>query len=407
MKNRRTPGQLVAVSLKSLPNGSHADGGNLYLLVRGVSRSWVFRYVGTDGKRKNMGLGPLQSLTLAEARKIASTLRQQLRHPMNAIDPLTAKRASRQLASIEKKREMTFKECATAYIDAHRTEWKNPKHCQQWENTLATYAYPIFGDIYVELIDESLVMNALLPIWTSKTETAKRLRGRIESILDWANFNKFRQGENPARWKGHLEHSLARPSKVSKVVHHPALDFEEIARFRESLKMREGASARALEFVILTAARSGEVRNARWTEIDLNKKIWIIPAERMKMGREHRVALSDASITLLNSMPRLEDCPYIFPGAKPSTPMSDMSLTAVLRRMNRSDITVHGFRSTFRDWVAETTNYPHELAEMALAHVVSNKVEAAYRRGDMLDKRFNMMNDWALYTESTKSNLDP
>ncbi len=398
------PGQLVAVSLKSLPNGTHADGGNLYLLVRGSSRSWVFRYVGTDGKRKNMGLGPLHSLALSEARRVASKIREQLRHPTNPVDPLISKRASRELTTTLEKRRMTFHDCAKAYIDAHRTAWKNPKHCQQWENTLATYAYPIFGNIHVELVDESLALKALLPIWTTKTETAKRLRGRIESVLDWATFNKFRHGENPARWKGHLEHSLASPSKVAKVVHHPALPYTEIASFRDKLTRREGAAARALEFVLLTACRSGEVRNARWTEIDFEKKIWTIPAERMKMGREHRVALSDPCITLLHSVPRLEDCPYVFPGTKPNMPMSDMSLTAVLRRMDRFDITVHGFRSTFRDWVADKTNYPNELAEMALAHVVSNKVEAAYRRGDMLEKRFGMMNEWARYTEFSSEN---
>jgi integrase len=296
---------------------------------------------------------------------------------------------------------MTFKACAEAYIDAHRSEWKNDKHIQQWENTLIHYAYPTLGDLAVELVDEALVLKVLLPIWQEKTETAKRLRGRVESVLDWATFNKFRHGENPARWKGHLEHSLAKPSKVTKVVHHPALPYSLIAKFMTKLRLCDGVGARALEFLILTAVRSGEVRGATWDEVDLQQKIWTIPAGRMKMSREHRVALSDDAAALLTAMPRLDGCRFVFPGAKLQSPMSDMTLTAVLRRMKRIDITVHGFRSTFRDWAAEATNYPHELAEMALAHVVSNKVEAAYRRGDMLEKRRSMMNDWANYTKST------
>jgi integrase len=293
---------------------------------------------------------------------------------------------------------MTFKACAIAYIEAHRAEWKNQKHVQQWENTLDVYAYPVLGDLIVKQIDEALVLKVLLPIWQEKTETAKRLRGRIESVLDWATFNKYRDGENPARWKGHLEHSLAKPSKVAKVVHHPALPYAEVGSFMADLRKREGIGPRALEFLILTAARSGEVRGAVWAEIDLAEQIWTVPAARMKMQREHRVALSDAAVTLLKNLPRLDDCDFVFPGAKPKRPTSDMTLTAVLRRMNRADITAHGFRSTFRDWAAETTSYPHELAEMALAHAVSNKVEAAYRRGDMLEKRLAMMNDWGNYT---------
>lgn len=347
-----------------------------------------------------MGLGPLHSVSLAEARRTAAQLREQLKHPLSPVDPLTAKRNQKQEAARQNWRSMEFKACAAAYIDAHRSEWKNAKHVQQWENTLSNYAYPVLGGMPVAAIDEALVLKVLLPIWQEKTETAKRLRGRIESVLDWATFNKFRQGENPARWKGHLEHSLARPSKVAKVVHHAALPYQEIGAFMTNLRQRQGVAARAIEFLILTAARSGEVRGATWSEIDLDQKTWTIPAARMKMEREHRVALSDAAIELLDSMPRVDGCEYIFPGARQIRPMSDMTLTAVLRRMDRDDITVHGFRSTFRDWSAEATNFPHELAEMALAHAVSNKVEAAYRRGDMLEKRVAMMNAWAALAQA-------
>jgi integrase len=395
MKHRNTPGQLMALNLKSLKDGWHSDGGNLYLLVRGASRSWVFRYVGLDGIRKNMGVGPLASVSLSEARKTASQLREQLKHPTMPTDPLSSRRAQKQQIKVQSRRKITFKSCAEAYLDAHRLEWKNEKHRQQWENTLTSYAYPVIGDLTVDSVDEALVLKVLLPIWQSKTETAKRLRGRIECVLDWATFNKHRYGENPARWKGHLEHSLAKPSKVAKVVHHPALSYADIVEFMAQLRKSHGVGARALEFLILTAARSGEVRGATWAEVDFQQKIWTVPAARMKMGREHRVALSDTALEILMNLPRLEGSEFIFPGSKVSSPISDMTLTAVLRRMLRTEITVHGFRSTFRDWAAEMTNYPNELAEMTLAHVVSNKVEAAYRRGDMLEKRFGMMNDWA------------
>jgi integrase len=395
--NKRFPGRLAAVSLKKLHDGWHADGGNLYLFVRAHSRSWVLRYVGPDGRRRNMGLGSMQSVSLAEARKQAAALREQLKHPTSPIDPLTARQQQRLALNTAKRRQMTFKGCGDAYIMAHESEWKNSKHAQQWGKTLSTYAYPVFGDLPVEAVDEALVLKALLPIWNDKTETAKRLRGRIESVLDWATFNKYRQGENPARWKGHLEHSLAKPSRVSKVVHHPALPYLEMAEFMTGLRAQKGYGARALEFLILTAARSGEVRGATWREIDLEQKIWIISAGRMKAEREHRVALSDAALALLKDLPRIEGCDFIFSGTKLTACMSDMTLTAVLKRMGRDDVTVHGFRSTFRDWAAEATHFPNEMAEMALAHRVGNKVEAAYRRGDLLQKRFSMMNDWANY----------
>ena len=395
--SKHTPGKLAAVALKSLSDGWHADGGNLYLFVRGNSRGWVFRFVAPDGKRRNMGLGSLYAVSLAEARKQAAQLREKIKHPIAPTDPLAQRREERVEQKLASRKHMTFKACAEAYINAHRAEWKNPKHVQQWENTLATYSYPVFGDLPVASIDEALVLKVLLPIWDSKTETATRLRGRIESVLDWAAFNKYRDGENPARWKGHLDNSLAKPNKIAKVVHHPALPYREIGALMAELRARDGLGARALEFLILTACRSGEVRSASWDEIDMTERLWIIPAVRMKAQREHRVPLSDAALELLHNLPRLHGSNLVFPSTKPSTAMSDMTLTAVLRRMGRTDITVHGFRSTFRDWAAEATNYPRDLAEMALAHTIDNKVEAAYRRGDMLQKRFQLMNEWAKF----------
>lgn len=396
-KSTHKPGKLAPVALKTLGDGWHSDGGNLYLFVRGNSRSWVFRFVAPDGKRRNMGLGSQYAVTLAEARKQAAVLREQVKHPITPADPLAARQESRLAQKLATRKHMTFAACAQAYIEAHRGEWKSPKHVQQWENTLATYAYPVFGDLPVATVDDALVLKALMPIWETKTETATRLRGRIESVLDWATFSKFRQGENPARWKGHLDNSLAKPNKVSKVKHHAALPYAEIGPFMAGLRRREGLGARGLEFAILTAARSGEVRGATWDEIDLAGRLWVIPAERMKMEREHRVPLSDAAIKLLKALPRVDDEVLVFPSSRAGRPMSDMTLTAVLRRMGRGDLTAHGFRSTFRDWAAEATNYPSDMAEMALAHSIGDKVEAAYRRGDMLEKRFRMMNDWAAY----------
>jgi integrase len=344
-----------------------------------------------------MGLGPLHAVSLSEARKRAAELREQLHHPTSAVDPLAARQEAKLAQRIGKQRSKTFQACASAYIEAHQNEWKNSKHALQWTNTLAQYAYPVFGDIPASEIDEALILNVLTPIWATKTETAKRLRGRIEAVLDWATFNKFRQGENPARWKGHLEHSLAKPSKVSKVKHHAAMPYQALPAFMQELRGRSGTGAKALELLVLTGCRSGEIRSAVWSEIDLDSKLWVIPANRMKMAQEHRVPLSDAAINLLSVLPKLEDTDLVFPSAKLNTPLSDMTLTAVLRRCGGGNFTVHGFRSCFRDWLAETTNYPNEACELALAHSISNKVEAAYRRGDMLDKRLPMMNDWANY----------
>ena len=396
-KRNHEPGKLAAIALKKLGNGWHADGGNLYLFVRGASRSWVFRYTAPSGPRRNMGLGSLDAVGLARARELAKQYRAATKDKQTPSDPIaiTQEEKSKRRATVSK--QISFKQCAEAYIKANRAGWKNAKHVQQWENTLDKYAYPTLGELAVSAIDTSLVTKCLVDIWTEKTETATRVRGRIESVLDWAKVSGFRQGENPARWRGHLDKVFPAATKVAKVKHHPALPFAEVGAFMTKLRAQAGLGARALELTILTAARSGEVRGARWSEINLVEKIWVIPAERMKADKEHRIPLSDAAVTLLNELTPNEDEDLVFLGAKPGKQISDMTLGAVLKRMDCTTITTHGFRSTFRDWCSEKTTYSNEVVEMALAHAIKNATEAAYRRGDVLEKRRALMNDWATY----------
>lgn len=377
--------------------GYHGDGAGLWLQVsRALTKSWIFRYA-IAGKQREMGLGPLHTVSLAEARGKAKACRSLL---LDMKDPIEERRSAQLADGMERAKAMTFDQCAAAYIAAHRNGWKNLKHAAQWESTLATYASPVIGTLPVAQVDTALVIKVLAPIWKEKTETASRVRGRVESVLDWATVSKFRTGENPARWRGHLDQLLADPTKVTKVVHHAALPWADLAAFMVDLRSAAGISARAVEFAILTAARSGEVRGAIWSEVDIENKLWTIPAERMKAGREHRVPLSTFAVDLLNNMPRIGD--YIFPGARKGSPLSDMSLTAVLRRMDRKEITVHGFRSTFRDWCSEAVGnkFPREICEHALAHSLPDKVEAAYRRGDLLDKRVQLMQAWSDFCDS-------
>lgn len=375
---------------KATKPGYYGDGAGLYLQVTKTgSKSWIFKY-SFGGLRRDMGLGSLMNVTLAEARLKALELRRAI---AEGRDPITERKAIRQAEALERATTMTFDQCAAAYIAAHRSGWKNAKHAGQWENTLKTYASPIMGGLPVALVDTDLVVKVLSPIWQAKTETATRLRGRIESILGWATVSGYRTGDNPARWKGHLDNLLSDPSRSKRTTHHPALPWKEMPSFMPELRQQAGTGARALEFVILTACRSGEARLATWAEIDFEAGLWIVPGERMKAGREHRVPLSTGALAVLQSMPRMGD--LVFPGTKPGKGLSDMSLTAVLRRMNRGDITVHGFRSTFRDWSAEATNHPREVCEHALAHSLPDKVEAAYRRGDLIEKRRTLMQEWA------------
>lgn len=391
--------------------GATADGGGLYLKITGTgSASWQYRYQ-IDGTRRMMGLGSCSTVSLAEARERAAEVRKQAGQ---GIDPIAVKEQERQAAAAAKARLMTFRELAEAYIESHRAGWRNAKHAQQWENTLSTYAYPKIGALPPDAITTEHIMDVLTPIWQSKPETASRVRNRIELVIDAGHARSGQGGlPNPAAWRGHLDKLLAKRSKVSKK-HHPALPYAQVPAFMSELKRRGGAGALALRFTILSACRSGEVRGMMWGEVDLDGRLWIIPAERMKAANPHRVPLCDAMVQILLSVRPKEPRPdaLVFHGLKPDTMLSDMSLSAVIRRMNEGEeppkwidpscgreAVPHGFRSSFRDWAAEETHYPNIVAEQALAHVIGNAAEAAYRRGDLLDKRRAMMADWARYCE--------
>lgn len=385
--------KLTAMAVqKIIQSGYHADGAGLYLQVSASgAKSWIYRYR-RHGKLHDKGLGSLHALSLADAREAAARYRKML---VEGIDPIQANKEQRHAERLEKARSKTFQQCASSYVEAMKGQWKNEKHAEQWTNTLETYANSVFGDVPVQEVDTALVYKALDVIWKTKNETASRVRGRIEKVLDWARVAGLRTGENPARWRGHLDAMLAKPSQIQKVVNHPALSFNQIGAFIKDLHQHEGIAVKALEFTILTAARTGEVIGAKWDEIDLDSAIWIIPADRMKMGKEHRVPMTSRAVELLKTLQATSHGQYVFPGAKEGKSLSNMAMAEVLKRMKRFDITVHGFRSTFRDWAAETTNFPSEVVEMALAHRISNAVEAAYRRGDMMEKRRVLMQTWA------------
>jgi integrase len=353
-------------------------------------RSWLYRYY-LHGKEHRIGLGSASAVPLKLARQLASQARQ-LR--ATGVDPLAQKRERRTAHLIAEAKSMSFQQCAENYITAHEASWRNPKHRQQWRSTLASYCFPIMGSLPVQAIDTDLVIKVLEPIWRDKTETASRVRGRIESILDYAKARNYRNGENPARWRGHLDMLLARPSKINGAAHHAALPYADIGEFMSDLRQRDSTSARCLEFLILTAARTGEVLGAQWHEFDLTAKVWTAPAGRMKSSREHRVPLSERAVEIVRLMQSRRENDFIFAGRNGG--LSNASLLAVLRNMGRA-LTAHGFRSTFRDWAAEQTNFPNEVCEMALAHAVGDKVEAAYRRGDLFEKRRRLMQSWSEY----------
>lgn len=379
------------------------------------AKSWVFRYM-FDRKAREMGLGSVATVTLQEARGFAHDQRRNLtrrKDPLaerensaeakqKAMKDEAAKQAAEmaaQEAALAKR--LTFNQAVDRYMDFKSVEWKNAKHAEQWRNTLATYAVPVIGKLAVADIDTTHIQQILSPIWTTKTETASRLRGRIERVLDWAIASKHREGDNPARWRGHLKELLAAPSKVKKVQHHAAMPYTALPAFMERLRALDSVSGRALQFTVLTAARTGEAIGARWNEIDLAEKVWTIPADRMKANREHRVPLTDQVAAILNKLPREGE--FVFPGAKEGKPLSNMAMLELLRGMDDSEgLTVHGFRSSFRDWAAERTNFPRDIAEAALAHTIADKTEAAYRRGDALEKRRRLMQAWTSYCE-TKS----
>jgi integrase len=389
---------LTAKRVERAKPGRYHDGHGLYLQVRNTdNKSWLLRYE-RDGRERWYGLGPAHTFSLKEARLRARAVRQLLHDGIDPIEDRKAKKAERALAAAK---AMTFRQCAEAYIAANEGAWKNAKHTAQWSSTLKGYVYPHIGHLAVADIDTGLVLRCIEPIWPIKTETASRIRGRIESILDWAAVRKYRpEGDNPARWTGHLEHVLPAKGKLAKVNHHAALPYAAVPAFVEALRQREGMAARALEFAIFTAARTGEVIGAKWDELDLNAAVWKIPAGRMKGGREHTVPLSKCAIELLRALPSEDGNDHVFIGPAQGAGLSNMAMTAVLRRMGRGDVTVHGFRSSFRDWAAECTNYPNHVVEMALAHAVGDRVEAAYRRGDLLNKRKQLAEAWARYCSS-------
>lgn len=409
--NRLTP---RGVETAKTP-GLYADGGGLYLRVgRGGAKSWCLRYM-LEGKAREMGLGGLSKIGLADARKKASAQRLLL---VERVDPLARRKAERVATKIKAARSMMFDDCAAAYMKAHEPSWRNAKHRQQWANTLATYVTPIFGTVPVGDVDVAMVMKVIEPLWATKPETAGRVRGRIKSVLDWAKARGFREGENPARWRGHLSNLLPARSKVHKVKHHPALPYTQIGTFMEDLRSRPGMAARALELLILCAVRTGDIIGndrddkppLRWPHIDLKERLWTVPST--KTDTEHRVPLPHAAVRLLSDMKALELGDIVFPGMKDGQPLSNMAMLNLIGRMNgdrarsgqtryldprqdNADVTPHGFRSTFRDWAAERTNFPTEVVDMALAHAIDDKVEAAYRRGDLFDKRRRLMDAWA------------
>ena len=397
----RDSNRLTAIKVAKINKpGRDGDGNGLVLQVsKWGTKAWLFRFE-RDGRERQMGLGPVNVLTLAEAREKTRECRKTL---LNGLDPIETRRSDRMRARVEAARGVTFRQCAEHYITAHEAAWRNDKHRAQWKSTLATYAYPTIGNLSVFAVDTALVLKIIEPLWRTKSETASRIRGRIESVLDWATVRGFRQGENPARWKGHIDKLLPPRSKVRAVKHHPALPYPEVPQFMADLRSRDGISARALELTILTALRTGEVIGAQWPEFDTEARIWIIPAERMKSGREHRVAISDRVLEIMSALPRKDD--FVFPGARRGTPISNMAMLELMRGM-RPAYVPHGFRSTFRDWAAERTNYPNHVVEMALAHVVENKVEAAYRRGDLFEKRRRLMTDWAKYCGAPAARAD-
>ena len=391
----RLSSRTIATKTKS---GYYPDGGGLYLQISATgSKSWIFRYT-LNGKSREMGLGSLLVVNPTEARQKASEARA---HLLGKVDPIEARNSAQNRLAADQARQMTFTECAEAYIKGHASKWKNEKHKSQWENTLETYCGPVFGNLPVNKVDTGLVAKVLDPIWSTKHETATRVRSRIENVLAWATVRGYRDGDNPARWRGHLKQLLPVIKKAQRVKHHAALHYGDLSSFMTDLKKQVGIAARALEFTILTAARTNEVIAATPDEFDLTKGLWTIPAQRMKAQKEHRVPLSPRAVEIIKEMLKIKGS-YVFQGLNEKTHLSNMAMLSLLKRMEKT-FTVHGFRSTFRDWSAECTSYPREVCESALAHTVSDKVEAAYRRGDLFEKRRKLMNDWAKFCNSPKA----
>jgi integrase len=388
-------GKLTALKAKALTApGRYGDGDGLWLQVRDVSqRSWLFRYT-RHGRARQMGLGAYPDVSLADARDEAAAIRRMLRQGLDPLETRRAKKAAEAGAS-----HFTFREVAQRYHAAHQASWRNEKHRTQWATQMEAYVYPVFGSMTVDRVGTAEVLKALEPIWHEKSMTAVVLRGRVEAVLDFARAREWRAGENPARWRGHLAKLLPQRSRITRIKHHPALPWTEVADFVARLRASLDLAARALELLILTAVRTQEATAAQWSEIDLTNRIWTIPAERMKGGKEHRVPLSAPALALLEGLQKQPggQRQYLFPSPRGKKPLSTRACAVLLGRLKRTDITVHGFRSTFRDWAAERSNFPREVAEAALAHTLRNHVEAAYQRGDLLAKRAQLMEAWGRF----------
>lgn len=388
---RGNMGKLTARKVQTAGPGKHEDGDGLRLVVSpSGGRKWVLR-VTVDGKRRELGLGSYPTVSLSDARDKAQESRKAV---AQGLDPVVTR--ARKPTGLP-----TFEASAEQYIAAHSPGWRNEKHLYQWNQSLGTFVYPLIGTKTIDQIVTEDVLKVLQPIWTTKTETASRVQGRIERVLDWATARKFRTGENPARWKGHLDTLLPSPRKVKRVTHYPAMPYTDVPEFMTELYAKPGVSALALRLLILTACRTGEVIRATWSEIDQDSGVWTIPPVRMKMEREHRVPLTEAALLVLKALPRVEGNPYLFPGAKNEKPISNMALLQLMRGMDygvggtRGAYVPHGFRSSFRDWAGEVSSFPRDVCEMALAHAIESRVEAAYRRGDLFEKRRKMMEEWA------------
>jgi integrase len=396
--NKLTP---AYVERKSKVPGFYNDGGGLYFCVKPpAAKSWVFRFM-LNRKRRDMGLGSYPEISLTMAREEARRAREAI---ANREDPITARDALEASKRLSDARAVTFRQCAETYIADHRDDWRNAKHAAQWTATLEAYALPVLGGMAVADIESGDVLRVLDPIWKDKNETARRVRGRIEAILDWAKARSYRKGENAAAWKGNLAPALRKRSKARRVVHHPALPYKEVPAFVEELKDAEGIGADAMLFTILTAARTGESIGAKWEEFDLDAALWAVPAERTKTAREHRVPLSEPAMRLLRRLSKTTGGKgFVFPGGRRGKPLSNMAMLKTLERMGRDDLTVHGFRSSFRDWAEEQTAFGGSIAEAALGHIVGDKVEAAYRRGDLFEKRQRLMELWGVYCTTLKA----
>jgi len=410
---------MVAITAKGIdklikegsPRRTALGGGLYFSITQSGSASFGFRYK-LKGKSRLMGLGAFCTVnnSLAIARIKAINLQGLVKQgidPMDqALQEQEREQAENEAAEVKAEfNQATFDRVALEYIDSKSAEWKNAKHHQQWVNTLTTYAFPIIGKTPVSEIETAQVLKILKPIWTTKTETATRVRTRIELVLDYAEALKLRSGSNPARWRGHLATILPNAAKIRKIEHHPALPYDELQPFMGILSVTNGIGARALEIAILTASRTFEVLGATWEEFDLEKRVWTVPQERMKAGIEHRIPLSESAMKILKVLHDGRISDSVFPNLTNGKPLSNAGMSSVLKRMGRTDITVHGFRSTFRDWVAEKTNTPERIAESALAHRLKDASEAAYQRGDLIEKRQALMTNWANYCYPTKDKI--